>query len=107
NNLHPTTIDILALQEPYIDHLRNTRAGRYWTVVYPPGHKDGDKPARSILLVNNQTMSSNTWEPIPVLSNDLTAIRVTTDTDTLYMYNIYNDQKHSDTLHLLATETKK
>lgn len=41
------------------------------------------------------------------MSNDLTAICVTTDTDTLYVYNIYNDQKHSDTLRLLATETKK
>lgn len=51
-------------------------------------------------------MSTNTWEPISIPSTDLTAIRVTTATDTIYVYNIYNDQKHSDTLRLLNTETK-
>lgn len=107
NYLHPSTIDIIALQEPYFDHLRNTRASCYWTVVYPPGHKDSEKPPRSVLLVNNQTMSTNTWEPITVPSTDLTVICVTNETDTIFVYNSYNDQKYSDTLRLLETETKK
>lgn len=104
NNLHPSTVDIL---EPYFDHLRNTCASRYWTVVYPPRHKDSAKMVWSVLLVNNCTMSSNTWEPLPVASTDLTAIHITANNETVYLFNIYNDQKHSNTLCLLETETKK
>lgn len=97
----------MALQEPYFDHLRNTRAGSNWTVVYPPGHKDSERAPRSVLLINNWTMSSDGWEPLPMASTDVTAVCITANDEKLYLFNVYNDQKHSETLRLLEAETKK
>ena len=44
--------DILALQEPYIDALGNTKANSQWHVVYPSPHLTNSTINRLVLLVN-------------------------------------------------------
>ncbi|KAG5721646.1 hypothetical protein E4T56_gene14635 [Termitomyces sp. T112] len=49
----PEEWDVLAIQEPYLDFLGNTRASSYWRVLYPSDHrKDGSTRSRSVLLIN-------------------------------------------------------
>ncbi|OJT13952.1 hypothetical protein TRAPUB_9491 [Trametes pubescens] len=107
NNLHPSFFDIIALQEPYFDSLRNSRGSQRWIAVYPPDHQNPQHPTpRSFLLVN-ANISSNSWEPLAVPSPDITAIRMNTATYTVLIYNIYNAQDHDDTLHILSDDTRK
>ena len=49
----PSDYDILALQEPYIDHLKLTRGNSRWRVHYPTV-RDPDTAGRmrSVLMVN-------------------------------------------------------
>ena len=49
--LHKTW-DILALQEPYINALGNTKANLQWDVVYPTPHLANNTIDRSVLLIN-------------------------------------------------------
>ncbi|PIL24452.1 transcription factor [Ganoderma sinense ZZ0214-1] len=102
----PRDYDILAIQEPYIDHLRLTRASSRWTVVYPDGHLDSDLPCRSVLLVNT-AISSNVWRPLKVPSPDVTAISLTVGERQLHVFNLYVDGEHDQTLHATARATQK
>ncbi|KNZ74021.1 hypothetical protein J132_08675 [Termitomyces sp. J132] len=46
NTACPEDWDMLAIQEPYLDHLGNTKASSYWRVVYPRDHCH-DRSSRS------------------------------------------------------------
>jgi hypothetical protein len=105
----PSEWDILAIQEPWIDHLGKTRANLKWSVVYPTmkGH-DNLPPPRSVILVNTKFPSESITQ-IPIKSNNITAIRVHTQHHILTIINIYNANKHNDTLSTLsdAWETRE
>ncbi|EJF58326.1 hypothetical protein DICSQDRAFT_20212, partial [Dichomitus squalens LYAD-421 SS1] len=80
--------DILAIQEPYIDHLKLTRANPRWTVVYPTGHHDQADKTRSILLINTR-ISSNAWRPIAVPSPDVSAVTIISRGRNVHVFNLY------------------
>lgn len=46
------SFNIVAIQEPHIDFLKNTRAWTNWKVFYPTNHKDNNTTTRSIILMN-------------------------------------------------------
>ena len=68
-------IDILALQEPYIDPFRRTRSTSQWTVVYPHNHLDMSDRTRSVLLIHRR-LSTNGWAPVPITMTDISAITI-------------------------------
>lgn len=89
--------DILALQEPPIDQLGNTRANTRWRVVYPTTKlAQGAKP-RAVTFINSR-ISTNSWEQVPFPSADVVVTRVRTAKGTYTLFNIYNDCKHDRTI---------
>ena len=73
NTVSPNSTDIIAIQEPYLDFLKRTRATRAWSTVYPTKHnKDGEERSRAILLVNAKI---KVWQQIQVNSPDIVAIK--------------------------------
>ncbi|KLO17454.1 hypothetical protein SCHPADRAFT_809372, partial [Schizopora paradoxa] len=93
----PDKFDIIAIQEPYIDFLRNTRASSHWTTVYPSNHigssgnhRSGTQTTRSLILVNSR-LRSLSWNPIPTDCSDLTGIQITLHSGKVILFNIYND----------------
>ncbi|PIL29087.1 hypothetical protein GSI_09135 [Ganoderma sinense ZZ0214-1] len=102
----PCDFDILAIQEPYIDHLKLTRASSRWTVVYPDGHLDSNLPCRSVLLVST-AISSNVWRPLNVPSPDVTAISLTVGGHTIHLLNLYVDGAHDRALHAAARAVQR
>src|SRR5882762_6506784 len=70
--------DIIALQEPYLGKYGNTRASRYWRVIYPSTHLSPNNRTRSSLLINS-ALSTNTWQQIPFESPDVTIIQLSGD----------------------------
>lgn len=106
HNAFPDQFDILALQEPYINFLGNTRANPKWRVHYPDQHKIEPKHTCTLFLVNTR-LSSNSWTPLSINSNDLAAIKIRTQDCDVVIFNIYNDGQHSNTLTLLEQEFQK
>ena len=79
----PDDYDILLLQEPYIDHLKNTRATRHWRVHYPTV-RDPETAgrARSVILINAR-ISTDAWSPLVIPHPDVTAISLKVDGATV------------------------
>ena len=71
--------DLVFLQEPHIDFLKNTRASQQWRVLYPPKHKDSPARTRSVTLINTR-IATNGWSAIPVDDPDITAVSLSYDT---------------------------
>ena len=102
----PRDYDIIAIQEPYIDHLKLTRASPRWAVVYPEGHLDSDHTTRSVLLIST-AISSNIWRPIAVPSPDITAITLTAGTSSVHIFNLYVDGGHDRAIHAVAHASRR
>ena len=97
----PSSWDILALQEPWFDHLGNSRANSKWNVIYPsPRGNNKSHPPRSIILISTR-FPSETITQIPVASNDITAIKIQTPNHTITIINIYNANDNNDSLDTL------
>lgn len=107
NNLHPRSADIVDIQEPYFDHLQNTRENSRWYVVYPQGYKEAEKAPRSVMLVS-KAISTNSWVPLQVGTTDVTAIRMIATGNgipDILIYNVYVDQANSDTITAIDQHT--
>lgn len=83
--------DLVFLQEPHIDFLKNMRASQQWRVLYPPKHKDSPARTRSITLINTH-IATNGWTAIPVDDPDIMAVSLSYDTGTIHIFNVYNPQ---------------
>ena len=98
----PDKWDILAIQEPWTNHLGKTRANSKWSVIYPmlKGH-DNLPPPRSIILVNMKFPSESVTQ-ILIDSNNITAIRIHTQHHTLTIINIYNANDKNNSITTLS-----
>lgn len=94
----PDKYDIVAIQEPYIDFLRNARAGLHWYSIYPKTHyTDADKHTCSMILVNKR-IATEAWERLEIDSPDMTGIKLKAQTSVVQLFNIYCDCNHSDSI---------
>ncbi|KAJ8582675.1 hypothetical protein M405DRAFT_699450, partial [Rhizopogon salebrosus TDB-379] len=90
--------DILAIQEPHINFLRNTRANHHWHVLYPTHHlTHPQQRSRAVTLVRSQ-LDTNTWKQIPFPSSDVVIIQLTGTYGNCTIFNIYNDGEKQETL---------
>ena len=102
----PTNYDILALQEPYIDTLKNTRATQHWRVHYPTVRdRDTSGRTRATLLINNQ-LSTGSWAPLTVPHPDVAAITIKTGGAQLHLLNLYVDGEHDTAIHAATRATR-
>jgi hypothetical protein len=92
-----TAFDIIALQEPYLDSIANTRANFHWHVIYPTSKFEDSSRVRSVILVNKR-LQTNNWDQIPLDNNDVTAIKIRGTFGSIDIFNIYNDCTHSNTV---------
>ncbi|KAJ7090366.1 hypothetical protein B0H15DRAFT_779178, partial [Mycena belliarum] len=86
-----------ALQEPYMDQNRKTRANAWWTAVYPSEHDTSEERSRAVMLVN-RSLASNAWSQIYIPCSDVVGIELRGDFGTLRVINIYNDGGHDESL---------
>lgn len=106
--------DIMTLQEPHVNFMRNTIATRRWDVVYPDGKyldppksnntrnrtksgKTKDVRMRSVILVSKR-LASGSWEPLSIKHSwDITGIKVTCGNDKYFIFSVYNDCERKNT----------
>ena len=100
NTTSPTDWDVIALQEPTINNLGNTKANTHWRVAYPTKkYTDGQKP-RAVTLINSK-ISTNAWKQIDFPSADVVITQISTSQGQCTIINIYNDGKHDETINEL------
>ena len=93
--------DILAIQEPYINSVGNTRASQHWASYYPSTKLQPDHdPIRTVILINSKIQSEHI-EQLHIASSDITAIKISAPNHSLTIFNIYNDCNHSRTITVL------
>ncbi|KAF5375879.1 hypothetical protein D9615_008261 [Tricholomella constricta] len=103
NTARPEDWDVIALQEPFLDRLGNTKASPFWTVCYPYHHRrDGSTRSRSVLLINSN-IATDAYTLLNVPSTDITAVRFNGTHGHLSVFNVYNDCTHNDSLSALST----
>ena len=54
NNTPPDKFDITVIQEPYLDHLRNTRENSKWYSVYPKTHYSNKSKCTGLMILVNK-----------------------------------------------------
>ncbi|KAH7918794.1 hypothetical protein BV22DRAFT_1024009, partial [Leucogyrophana mollusca] len=90
--------DMVALQEPYMNHLHNTRSSRAWRAVYPTNHfTHPENRTRAVTLISAK-LDTNHWTQIPFPSSDVVVIQLTGQYGKCTIFNIYNDGKSQSTL---------
>ncbi|KAH7903274.1 hypothetical protein BJ138DRAFT_984568, partial [Hygrophoropsis aurantiaca] len=83
--------DMIALQEPYINSLRNTRSSRDWRTIYPTQHfTHPETRTRAVTLISSK-LDTNHWTQIPFPSSDVVVIQFTGPYGSCTVFNIYND----------------
>ena len=103
----PADYDILAIQEPYLDHALRTRATRHWRVHYPTVRDpETTSRMRSVILVNAK-LSTNAWSPITIPSPDVTAITFRTQNSQIHIFNLYVDIESDAAIHATTRATLK
>ncbi|RPD54986.1 hypothetical protein L227DRAFT_474170, partial [Lentinus tigrinus ALCF2SS1-6] len=81
--------DIIALQEPYMDWTKLTRAHSRWMVLYPCGHHDSRECSRAVMLVSMK-LSTKAWYQVPSKCPDMTVVSLkTADGARIHLFNLY------------------
>ena len=93
--------DIIALQEPPVDKLGNTKANFRWRVVYPTHKPAKGEKSRAVFFVSTR-VSTNCWEQVEFPSADVVVLRVKTTDRLCTIVNVYNDCTHDCTLEELG-----
>ena len=97
----PSEWDVLALQEPWLDHLGNLRGSQYWRIIYPANfYVEGHSRIRSILHINTN-ISTDSYTVLPIMNSDVTTVRFHGDHGYLSIFNIYNEITNNDTISAL------
>ena len=87
----PSECDVLALQEPWLDHLGNSRGSQYWRIIYPANfYVKGCSRVQSILLINTN-ISIDSYTVLSIMNGDVTVVRFHGDHGYLSIFNIYNE----------------
>lgn len=98
-------IDLVALQEPAINHFGLTVASREWIPVYPSTHGFDPHKTCSIFLLRTNILTDR-WRQIDFPSGDVTVIQLNGEWGQTTIYNIYNDCAKNDTIQQLEAFTR-
>ncbi|CCA75677.1 hypothetical protein PIIN_09667 [Serendipita indica DSM 11827] len=100
NTASPDNWDVIAIQEPALNSLGNTRANRKCQSFYPSTKAhEGHGRIHAVMLVSTRV---GACMQIDVDSSDIVGIRVGTASGLCTIYNIYNEGTSNDTLDQLT-----
>jgi len=94
--------DIIAIQEPAIDDLGNTKATPDWNVIYPTHRYTHQDRPRAVTLIHKR-INTNNWRQIPFPSSDMVVVQFTGPFGHATIFNIYDDSKSRSAIPLLTS----
>jgi len=98
--------NIIALQEPAINHLNKTITTKDWIPIYPSTHSKQPDKTRSVTLIS-AALTSDSWQQLDFPSGDVTTIQLKGNWGQLTIFNIYNDGQHNSMVNLLTDYTHR
>ena len=101
NDRLSTLYELILIQELHTNTFNNIRTPTNFRAVYPSHRLQSDDPIRSVIWVNNSIDTSN-WIALDIPNtNDISAIQLTNNPNTISIFNIYNNCLHSHNEHSL------
>ena len=94
-------IDVIAIQEPSLNALKQTIASKNWFPIYPSPHNESPDKTRSIILIRSD-INTESWNQLDFPSSDVTAIQVKGEWGLLTLINVYNDGNNNETINKLS-----
>ena len=95
--------DIIAIQEPHINPMKNTISSSHFHAVYPTTRFTSPHlTSRAVTLVN-KSLNMNAWQQIPFPSPDVIIIQLRGTFGRCTIFNIYNDCTSKRTEEQLST----
>ncbi|KAF9235753.1 hypothetical protein BU15DRAFT_20990, partial [Melanogaster broomeanus] len=83
--------DILALQEPHINVMKNTSSTKRFHAIYPSTrYSSPDIKSRAVTLIST-SLNTNSWTQLPFPSPDIIVIQLVGEFGHCTIFNIYND----------------
>jgi len=101
NHLANMGVDLIALQEPAINHFNYTIATRDWTPIYPSVHGATPNRSRAIMLLHSN-ISTDSWTQLDFPSSNVTIIQIKGNWGKITIFNIYSNCDNNDTIKLLS-----
>lgn len=99
--------NVIAIQEPYLDHMRLMCSTSHWRVHYlTVQDPDTSGRARSVLLVS-KLLSTNAWSPVSILHPDVTAITIATPHASIHLFNLYVDGDSDTAINAVARVSQR
>lgn len=95
--------DIITIQEPHINFLRNTTANHHWHVIYPTQHYTHPQQRTHAITLISTRLDTNLWKQIPFPSSDVSIIQLIGPFGSCSIFNIYNDCNSQSTLTAIST----
>ena len=94
-------IDVIAIQEPSLNALKQTIASKNWFPIYPSPHNESPDKTRSIILIRSD-INTESWNQLDFPSSDVMAIQVKGEWGLLMLINVYNDGNNNKTINKLS-----
>ena len=100
--------DILAIQEPHINPMKNTISSSHFHAVYPTTRFTSPHLISRAVTLVNKSLNTNAWQQIPFPSPDVVIIQLRGTFGRCTIFNIYNDCTSKRTEEQLSSflETK-
>ncbi|KAG2064714.1 hypothetical protein BDR04DRAFT_1034532 [Suillus decipiens] len=95
--------DIIALQEPHINYMKNTISSPYFHAVYPTSHFTAPETTSCTVTLISKAFDTKSWQQIPFPSPDVIVIQFLGPFGCCTVFNIYNDCNQTKTQEALST----
>ncbi|KAG1817233.1 uncharacterized protein BJ212DRAFT_1270724 [Suillus subaureus] len=83
--------DVIALQEPHINHMKNTISSPYFHAIYPTTHFSSPKTTSHAVTLISKSLNTNSWQQIPFPSPDVVVTQFLGPFGQCTVFNIYNN----------------
>jgi hypothetical protein len=92
----PKEWDIIALQEPYLNHLHLTHANPHRNIIYPSNKNLNNQPHSCSIILLNTNIHPKQTSQISINSSNITAVLIVTNSHPLIIINMYNDNNNNN-----------
>ncbi|KAJ8589711.1 hypothetical protein M405DRAFT_738135, partial [Rhizopogon salebrosus TDB-379] len=83
--------DIVTLQEPHINSMKNTISSPYFHAVYPTTRFSTPELTSRVVTLISKSFNTNSWQQLAFPSPDVVVIQLCSLFGRCTIFNIYND----------------
>lgn len=93
--------NIIALQEPHINSMKNTISSPFFHTIYLSTRLSSPESKSQAVMLVSKSLDTDSWQQIPFPSPDIVIIQLRGTFSHCTIFNIYNDCVHTKTQDML------